>query len=38
MIYEALAKTFIIIGGAALMYYIVRIILALIPRKRNLWR
>ena len=35
MIYEAMAKAFIIIGGAALVYYAVRIVMALIPRR---WR
>ena len=37
MIYKALALAFIIIGGAAALYYIVRIILAIIPR-RKFWR
>ena len=39
MIYEAMAKAFIIIGGAALAYYAVMIIRALIPkRKRGFYR
>ena len=37
MIYEALAKAFIIIGGAALAYYVIAIIVALMPR-RSKWQ
>ena len=35
MIYEAMAKAFIILGVAGLAYYAVMIIGALIPKKRR---
>jgi hypothetical protein len=35
MIYKALATAFIIVGGAALAYYAVRIVIALIPRRHR---